>query len=241
MELDKTNTNPEEFFRNLPDNFNIIEDKINVNLQLEYYENSVRVKKTDLNEDEILNNSHILFNKNPDIEAIKYYLNQLASIDKPEAYRIIEKYLNYEHNILIEWTKLAFNESKMLLESSFTNENKVIISSGLGGKENKLRFFMVFFNINELDFNDTQKKVLRNELETTSFNNDGIIEKIEFNNQFCLITFLMPIKNNLKSIFQETIRECNVYGNFLKNNFLITNIKELNIDEIKEIVKNKKK
>ncbi len=38
---------------------------------------------------------------------------------------------------------LAFQENKMLLESSLLDENQILISTGLGGKGMKLRYFTV--------------------------------------------------------------------------------------------------
>jgi hypothetical protein len=39
-------------------------------------------------------------------------------------------------------------------------------------------------------------------------------------------------------MLKESIRECNVYGNFLRSNFIITNVKELSEEEIDHYLKN---
>jgi hypothetical protein len=44
---------------------------------------------------------------------------------------------------LKDWAALSLQESRMTLESSLLDENQVIISTGLGGKAKKLRYFAV--------------------------------------------------------------------------------------------------
>lgn len=48
---------------------------------------------------------------------------------------------------------------------------------------------------------------------------------------------MVPLKVALKDIFRSAIIECNQYGDFMKSNFIITNVKELNLGEIRDFLK----
>jgi hypothetical protein len=48
---------------------------------------------------------------------------------------------------------------------------------------------------------------------------------------------LVPLQVKLKSILDEIIAECNQYGNFLREVYAITNVKEFDEKEIADILK----
>ena len=68
----------------------------------------------------------------------------------------------------------------------------------------------------------------------------GILEQIDFFEDYCTLHLLFPLNADLKSIFEKTIDECNLYGNFLQRNMIITNVKKLSEEEIKSILQKKK-
>ena len=49
---------------------------------------------------------------------------------------------------------------------------------------------------------------------------------------------LVPIQILLTDLFSKAIDECNEFGNFLKRDCIITNVKPLDLDEIARIVNN---
>ena len=92
-----TEENPFEqiqrFFREFQGDINIINEKIEIKLQTEYFEMSKELKNQPV-ADDLLEKSDILF-KGKIIPGIKKkMLVQLASINDVKAYRIIEKYVN---------------------------------------------------------------------------------------------------------------------------------------------------
>ena len=74
-----------------------------------------------------------------------------------ECYRAIESFLEIAEEILHDWAVLALNESRMLLESKFLDESQVFISTGLGGKEEKFRYFVVLMTRIEHGFGPDPK------------------------------------------------------------------------------------
>jgi hypothetical protein len=218
-----------------PDKFSIIENQIDIELQIEYLE-LLKTIKEDINTQEILNNKDNLFKNNISFEDKKKLLVQLASIDSTEAYRTIEKFTNNPDKDLQKWSMFALQESRMIIENSLLDEDKVFISTGLGGKGSKLRYFAVLISKSRGNFSETQKKVIKNEFEYILNKNGAEIEKINHADTFSTIITLIPLNVSIQNIFENAIKECNQYGNFLEPNIIITNVKILSSQEIKNFL-----
>jgi hypothetical protein len=217
------------------DNINILEDRIDSDIQMEYFEYSRIHNDQDL-ADEIFNNRDLIFSEDVPEEHKKNMLVQLATINNVEAYRTIQKYLRGPGALLYDWACMALQESRLLLESKLLEENKVLITTGLGGKGFKLRYFIVFFTNTGSPFNHLQKKIVKSELNFTLNKNGGEIEDLIFENCFASILAIVPINVPVKQLFNSVIFECNQLGLFLFNDYIITNLKVLCVEEIKEML-----
>ncbi|HPY83167.1 MAG TPA: hypothetical protein PLU45_07400, partial [Bacteroidales bacterium] len=100
----------------------------------------------------------------------------------------------------------------------------------------KLRFFIALVHAEKENFNDTQKKLITNEVEYAVQSSQGEMESVDFENDLAKITALIPINASVKKTIKNAITECNQYGNFLSEHFLITNIKKLESFEIYTII-----
>ena len=111
-----------------PEKFNILEEQIDVKVQLDYFKQSKKIKKT-LPKDISLENIDLDILSNPEstIDDKKQLLIELASIDDPKAYRLLEDISKNKESDVFEWSVLALQESKMLLESSLLDENQIFI------------------------------------------------------------------------------------------------------------------
>ena len=138
---------------------------------------------------------------------------------------------------LRDWGILALQESKMLLESKLLDENQVFISTGLGGKGDKLRYFIVLIGNKKQAFTRIEKKIIRNEFDYVLKKYASEVEKIRFSGFLSAITAVVPVKATIKKIFEEALYECNQFGGFLMENFIITNVKELSFKEIRSFLK----
>jgi hypothetical protein len=219
----------------IPDKYSIIEDQIPIDEQIAYFELSKKYKNN-VNEEEVFDNADILFLPETSVHDKKDILTRLASIEKPKAYRIIEKYLNHSEKEIRGWAKLALLENRMSLESSLLEQNQILISTGLGGKNDKLRYFLVVFFKDKLTFNETHKKVVSNEFELIMNKFNSEIEEFFFQQTYVTITTLIPLDVPLKNMFSKAIHECNQFGNFLEDNFIITNVKKLSDAEINNFI-----
>jgi hypothetical protein len=220
-----------EFLGLREDNINILEESIDTDIQLEYFECSRNLKclKT---EEEIIGNKDVIFDSTLPIDNKKSALVELASLNSIEAYRTIEKYVNQPNINLYDWACLALQESRLKLETNLLDENKALITTGLGGKGLKLRYFIVLFTFDGKEITLIQKEIIRKELDFYLSKSGAELEDIEFDDSFASILAIVPLKVHLQKLFRKVIYECNQIGSFLYNDFIITNVKTLDKEEI---------
>ncbi len=228
-----------ELLGSLPSQLKVLEEKIDIELQLEFFEHSRRIRDS-FNPDSVANDSRKLFLSEVTIEEKKNILAGIATIPIVESYRVIERFLKETPGILKNWAILALQENRMLLESILLDESHVFISTGLGGKGNKLRYFIVLFGKEHKDFTDLQKKIIRTEFEICLGQHNSELEELNFSGYLANLLAMIPMTVIIKQLFSKAIDECNQYGDFLLSNFIITNVKELSFDEIREYVKSQK-
>jgi hypothetical protein len=205
---------------------------------MKYFDLSRRVKKG-LDRDNLLRESDNLFDDSFENDHKKELLAKLASLEDVEAFRAIERFYSDAPEGMEEWTALAYQESRMLLESKLMDQNQVLISTGLGGKGEKLRYFVVILGRNDDELSDLQKRVIRNEFTYALEKHDSEVEDFQFSEFMATIKAIIPMKEPVKAVFEEALLECNNYGNFLRDNFIITNVKELSFSEVKDFLKSK--
>ncbi len=225
-----------EYFGFEEESINILEESIDADTQIEYFEFSRNLisKKS---EEEIIKNKELIFDNNEPLVNKKSALVELASLNSIEAYRVIEKYIQKPNIKLHDWACLALQESRMHLESNLLDESKVLITTGLGGKGLNLRYFSVLFTPNGEPMSKLQKNIITKELLYQLQKKDAILEDLVFDDCFASILVMVPLKVNLNNLFQSIIQECNQIGKFLYEDFIITNVKALSTEEIRELLR----
>lgn len=228
--------NIEDLINNVSSNFKILEETIDIELQRDFFESSLKIdiKKEERAISELINdmNEETITNDNK-----KTIIQKLAMMDSVEAFRALENFSKNAPAELKNWTILALQQSQMILQSSLLDEQQIFISTGLGGKDDKLRYFLIFPFNHPGQVNPFQQSTLHKELIFFMEQYDSHFEEIEFLDDFATVLALIPIKTDIQSMIKEILSECNQYGNFLSDNIIITNIKRFNGDEIQDIIK----
>lgn len=240
MEEDRFYQNIQKALEDLPENFSILEEQIDIDIQMKYFEYTKKMRSKE-QADAAFENREELFDEKVETERKKEILTNLALYDDVKAYRTIEKFVKESDGALKQWGILAMQESRMLLQSSLLDEQQVFISTGLGGKGKKLRYFVVFINDNkEALLTESQQKLLKDELLFELKKQDGIFESMDFMEGFSSALVMIPLTVDVKSVFQSVIDECNQYGGFLQEDMIITNVKVLSRGEIIQLLHQKK-
>ncbi len=216
-------------------NVTVLEEEIDIELQMLYFKESKKYKK-ELHKEQVLAKREELFVDTISCEDKRILLCQLASVDDVLAYRTIEKYTKQPDSSLLEWSKLAYQESKMLLQSSLLDKAPLFISTGLGGKGSNLRYFIVVTSKFYRPFTGTQEKVIRSEFEFIFKKQKAEIEAFECCGYYVTVTGLIPMKTGLKKLFSQIVLNCNELGDFLNTSFIVTNVKRLSHQEIEQAI-----
>jgi hypothetical protein len=227
----------QEILGSFSGNFSILEHQVDVRVQIDYFDFSRNLRR-DFDPDLLLKQEENLYNPEIGIESKKELLVSLASIDKPEAYRIIERFVPKASSNLKDWAILSLQESRLLLESKLLEENQVFISTGLGGLRGKLRYFIALFSESSSEFSEIQRNLIKSEFDFIFPRYEAEVESVEFFTNYATVVALIPLNVPVQDPIKSAIGECNNLGNFIKQGFLITNVKILNELEIESLLNN---
>ncbi len=238
--IEKNWKNINEFLSQAGPNLNILEEEVDISVQKEYFDLvNILSKNPEKYQDlckQYIESVNDLFDESVSPELKKRMLVILATIDDIGIYRAIESFSKLE-TPLQKWSVIALQQSRMLIQSTLLDDPGVFISTGLGGQGNLLRYFCVFLNRSEDSLQEFQRHVVRNETESALKPLKGVIEQMDFFNGYSTFILLLPLETNLKTLFESIIDECNQYGNFLHENMIITNVKKLSEQEIRDILR----
>lgn len=237
-----TNKNKDirEFLKNIPDKYDIVEEGINIQTQKEYIDYSHSFTRGELTEKETLDLANFLFDTSLSIEAKKKVLTLLAHLGTITAFRQIEKYYKHPDKDLKQWTALALQECKMFLESTLTDQSTGFISSGLGGLKDKLRYYFLVLPTSDKAFTTSQKNIIEKELNFVAKEMNSIVESVDHSEKHVGVTTLVPMDVAVGTLIETVIKKCNELGDFVFENYYVTNQNipdTLEINNIIEIVK----
>ena len=213
--------------------YNILEEQIDLELQVEFFELVNKLMKEKDNTEYDLPDEEKLYHSDIDGEEKKRILAKLSNYKNPEAYRIIERFIDSNNKTLNSWAILALQHSRISLETHLLDEQQVFISTGLGGREEKLRYFIVCKLQNVMEISVAQKKLVQTEFEVSFKAYDSVVEKISFFDNYFSVLGLIPIDKSINNVIESAIKEANNYGGFINEKFLVTNVKILDSEEIK--------
>lgn len=223
-------------------NMHLLNEIVPVEEQMKYFEYSKYVQS---NKDNIgLDRNYLiakLFTPEIDLEDRRYYLSVLAGIVDVAAYRAIETYHSSPLEAeLANWSAMALAESKILLDADLSGEKHFFVSTGLGGKNSKLRYFSVIASFDRSDFNEFQRETLLRELQFAFKTHNIEVESIEIKSNYLKIFLLSGLNQDARLCIESAIKECNEMGHFVDDQFLLTNVKKIDDTEIEELLNKKK-
>ncbi|MCL2651192.1 MAG: hypothetical protein FWD60_09250 [Candidatus Azobacteroides sp.] len=215
----------QESLSNIQGQFHVLDTHVSVEKQMAYFRYSENLRKSSTQQPPIEETMLILNSPDASEEEKKYAMTVLAISGDVKAYRALEAYTQHPDENLKDWAGMSFIQAKMTLESELSEKKQIFISTGLGGKGDKFRFFTLFKSKNLVPFSPYQIRLIEKEIPFSINEAQGIVEELKvFDNYFTLI-FLISIKANIKNIIEGALTECNQYGDFIDRSFIITNVK----------------
>ena len=227
-------------FSKMDGHFHILEQRVPFELQMEYFKYSEQVRKErakpDLNDMDYTAFRESLSNPESTTDYKKYILSMLATSREVKAYRMLEDYVQHPVEDVSNWAYMALMESRISLESELSDEKQIYISTGLGGKGEKLRFYVLMLSRDRKPFLEYHRKVKEREIAYFLPKADCEIERLTIGEQYVELVFLIPVRADIKLTLDKVINESNQYGDLLSDIFTITNVKELTQQEVTDII-----
>lgn len=238
-----------DLFKKLQNNFSqveghlyILENPVPVELQMEYFKCSQKMRSSNNPPRPIPDDScekiyeDLVGDSTLTLSQKRNLLVQLATSKSIRAYRLLEDYEKSPSEDVKDWVHMALMDARMSLESDFSEEKQIYISTGLGGKGEKLRFYVLMLSKGKIPFLEYQRQTIEREIAYYLPKENCEVERLYIGEQYVELLFLVPVRSDIKSIIDKVIIECNQYGDFISNTFTITNVKQLNSKEIADIL-----
>lgn len=196
-------------FSKMDGHFHILEQRVPVELQMEYFKYSEQVRKErakpDLNDMDYTAFRESLSNPESTTDYKKYILSMLATSREVKAYRMLEDYVQHPDEDVSNWAYMALMESRISLESELSDEKQIYISTGLGGKGEKLRFYVLMLSRDRKPFLEYQRKVIEREFAYFLPKADCEIERLTIGEQYVELVFLIPVRADIKLTLDKVI------------------------------------
>lgn len=222
----------QDILDDIPNEFAVLQKGIDLSLQKEYISFAESVDFNKYSETDVLEESKRLFIKDTSIESKKEILILMAHLGTVEAYRVVEKYLKNSGRDLGMWALLALQECRMFLETYLLEENQGFISTGLGGKGNKLRYCFIISSRTEHLFSRVQKDIIEKIFKSVCKKHESEIEEVDFQDNYFIIKILVPMDIAIGDVIEEGIEECNRIDNIISEHYYVTNVRKPDIKEI---------
>ncbi|MBR5434182.1 MAG: hypothetical protein IK117_07085 [Bacteroidales bacterium] len=227
----------QKIYQKNPNRLNIIEEQIDLDIQMNYFKRSAMLKKQVVTLDEVLAKVPALYDADARLEEKRDILILLASFEDIDTFRFLEKYKNEAVGEIKLWASMAYRESKLMLESSLLeDDDRILISTGLGGKGTNLRYFVCLVHKDEEFYTEIQDKIIRNEIASSVEKYGAELESLVIENHLAKIFLLVPIDQQVKDIVGEVVDASEELGGFLDKHVIITNVRAFSNEEISQIV-----
>jgi hypothetical protein len=148
-------------------------------VQQEYLEYTNDLDFYQYSEEDISARSLSLVSPSTPPEDKKETLAVLAHQGTLEAYRTIERFLEIAERALEGLGVLALKECRMFLESSLSDRNVGILMTGLGGENNRLRYFLIIRSKSDAVLTGAQKETIERGFSYICSKFDSILEEIQ--------------------------------------------------------------
>jgi hypothetical protein len=230
-----------DFLKSINNNYTIVDVEVPVNIQMRYAKMLVKEKGNVIKDADLESVKDKLYDENISLSEKRKLLVRLSESNNVAFFRVLEKYKERAPKELKNWVVLAYQHSKVLLENSLLSEDRVLISTGLGGRGDKLRYFFVLFAKDQAHpLTDWQKSIIQTELELLVKTKKTVeLEYFEFAETYVKVKLLFPLVEKVQTVIQSLIDNCNEIGNFMSSQFLATNVKVLSDEEIVMMLKDR--
>ena len=155
-------------FDNMEGHFHVLDHRVPVEVQLAYFRYSEKLRKEKPLDypvsDETCEELYQTLLTTDGGNSVKRRLLALLAISRSvRAYRLLEEYAKEPDPAIANWAYMAAMEARLTLESELSDEKQIFISTGLGGRDDKLRYYVLLVCREPQGFLDYQRQVIERE------------------------------------------------------------------------------
>jgi len=223
----------QEFLENIPDQFSIAEEEIDSNILNEYYNYMSKIDVGKWVENDILIEGEKLFDHTVSTVEKKRIIALLSQLGTVKTYRFIERYVEESEGELKHWSHAGLRHCQLLLEGSLSDKSVGLISAGLGGKENMLRYVVVVGFLKP-DLHPEQKRIIEESFQDTCIHYSSEAEDFDFKSSYVKISLLVSMDIAIGSVIEESIGFINEKISCLHDGYFATNVNQPTEEEIQD-------
>jgi hypothetical protein len=153
----------------------------------------------------------------------------------------VDRYLKVSEGTLKDWAILSLKECRMFLESVLLKEEGGFISTGLGGRDSKLRYYVIVSTREGRTLTRSERETLEGGFKGSSDEYETEIEEINFGTNYAMMGILVPMHVAVGELIEEGIRRCNRKGAILFVDYYVTNVKKPTKGEISRYLRDIKR
>ncbi|MDR0687025.1 MAG: hypothetical protein LBF79_06185 [Dysgonamonadaceae bacterium] len=205
----------------------VMESKVPIEKQLEFFRivNSLKTRSLPSVDEQI----ELLDKSGMTEEDTNIILASLAVSCDVKAFRALER---FREGNSCDFADMACMQARMMLQSEFSDKHIIFISTGLGGRDDKLRYTALFRSNRHLVFSAYQRDLIEKEIPYYIGHNGGEVEEIELGDNYFVLVYLQEITGGVKLLLDGAIGECNRYGDFIDTSYLVTNVRRFCMEDV---------
>jgi len=190
----------EEILNSIPEEFRVIEQKIKDSKYKEYHEIDSKLVGLYVSKEVLIEANQ--WNRNTDSKVTKSLLVKLSQLSDVNSYRKIEQIINEtEKEDIKEFGQICLMQSRLFLENLLLDEPVGMVSSGLGGKGNRLRYNIVLKSENE--FSEERLNKLKEIINQICSKRDSELETIENLGKYVRIMLLVSMDEAIGIVIKD--------------------------------------
>ncbi|WP_446007829.1 hypothetical protein [Candidatus Electrothrix sp.] len=165
----------------------------------------------------------------------KNILAQLARWGTVDAYQLVQKYCKCCDSSLEPWSQVALYECRMRMESDLLDEPVGLISTGLGGDGERLRYIFVLALQAECPGEEKQQE-MREALDMVCRKHRSRVEELQFHPSYLFVQVLVPIDVAAGKVIEGSIARLNRQEEQVGQNYMATNVAVPTEEEIQKFL-----
>ncbi|WPD22199.1 MAG: hypothetical protein SD837_18580 [Candidatus Electrothrix scaldis] len=161
----------------------------------------------------------------------KNILGQLAIQGAAEACQFLQQYCSNCEPDLEQWAKIALYECQMHMETDLFDEPVGLVSSGLGGEGEWLRYIFVLALQGECPAEEQQQDI-EGTLGRVCRQNHSKVEQVQFSPSYLSVRILVPLDEAVGEVVEEVIVQLNQRDGRVREEYMVTNVAVPSEEEI---------